>query len=268
MKSQNTLPTNICVNAATGRMGQQITQQISIDENAELSSAFCRSAHPYHNKIVRGSAKVPYSSDIATGLSNSQVVIDFSLPTVSLSLLEKAVETKIPVLIGTTGFSKEQLSVLETVSHQIPILLAPNTSIGVNAALSLLAKAAKLIGKEANIEIIEAHHKHKVDAPSGTAIKMGEVICKELKTELRDRAVYDRTECNVGRTEDEIGFSVVRAGSIIGEHKVLFALENEIISIEHKALSRQCFAEGAVKAAIWLAKQENGLYSMQDFLAD
>ena len=260
------METQICVNAATGRMGQQIIHHIVESSNTELSSALCRSAHPYRGKSVRGGHKVKYSSDIDAGLIVSQVAIDFSLPTVSIALLEKAVSTKTPMLIGTTGFSDEQLALIKIASGKLPILLAPNTSIGVNATLSLIKKATQLLGKVANIEIIEAHHKHKLDAPSGTAIKIGEVICDAMESSLEETAVYDRTQRDKPRSESEIGISVVRAGSIVGEHKVMFALDNEIITIEHKAQSRQCFAEGAVKAANWLARQPNGLYSMKDFL--
>ena len=249
-------------------MGQQITHQIIASADADLSAAFCRSGHPYFNKTVRGSSDIQYSNDTETGLSTSQVVIDFSLPTVSLALLEKALEMKTPMLIGTTGFSEGQLETIKQASLKLPLLLAPNTSIGVNVTLSLIAKAAAMLDQQANIEIIEAHHKHKIDAPSGTALKMAEVICEATNTDLRQRAVYQRHQSKVERAENEIGFSVIRAGEIIGEHKVMFVLNNETISIEHKAQTRECFAEGAVKAAIWLAKQENGLYSMQDFLAE
>jgi len=261
------LKTQICVNAATGRMGQQIIHHIVESSTSELSSALCRSAHSFLGKSVRGGHKVKYSSDIDAGLFVSQVLIDFSLPTVSIALLEKAISTKTPMLIGTTGFNEEQLAKIKEVSKKLPVLLAPNTSIGVNATLSLISQATRLLGKDANIEIIEAHHKHKVDAPSGTALKIGEIICEELGSDLQQTAVYDRTQQTKERTDSEIGISVVRAGSIVGEHKVMFALDNEIITIEHKAQSRLCFAEGAVKAAIWLAKQPNGLYSMKDFLA-
>jgi len=247
-------------------MGQQITHQIIESKEAELSSAFCRSAHPYFNKIVRGSGEVKYTNDTMAGLSISDVVIDFSLPTVSLALLKNVLESQKPILIGTTGFSKSQFKTIEKASKKIPILFAPNTSIGVNVTLSLIEKAAKILGEQANIEIIEAHHKHKIDAPSGTALKMAETICNATQTKLEDRAVYQRHDSKIPRKENDIGFSVVRAGEIIGEHKVMFALNNEVINIEHKALSRQCFAEGAVKAAIWLAKQKSGLFSMQDFL--
>jgi 4-hydroxy-tetrahydrodipicolinate reductase len=260
------MKTAIAVNAATGKMGQQIIDE-AIDHTAiDLTAAFCRSAHPFYNKTVRRSSNTSYSNDIDKGLSESQVVIDFSLPSVTVALLERAVLAKTPLLIGTTGFTEQQLTLIDSASQVIPILLAPNTSIGVNATLSLLSKAASLIGKESNIEIIESHHKNKLDAPSGTAIKMGNVIADTLGLDFSERSVYDRSETNTPRSESEIGVSVVRAGSIVGEHKVLFALENEIISIEHKAQNRKCFAEGAVKAAIWLAKQNSGLYSMKDFI--
>ncbi len=266
MKNKSHLTTNISVNAATGKMGQQITHQIINNDKAELSAAICRFAHPYFDKMVRGSTNIRYSNNVVSGLSASQVVIDFSLPAVSMDLLDKALETKTPLLIGTTGFSEKQLEKIHHASKSIPILLAPNTSIGVNVTLSLIAKAAGMLA-DANIEIIEAHHKHKLDAPSGTALKIAEVICEATNTDLKERAVYQRQNAKTERREDEIGFSVIRAGEIIGEHKVLFALNNEIISIEHKAQNRECFAEGAVKAAIWLVKQKNGFYNMQDFLA-
>ncbi len=259
--------TNIGVNAATGRMGQQIIEQISKFSDVKLAAAFCRSGHPFFEKIVRNSNNIRYTNDIVSGLSQSQVIIDFSLPSVSLALLEAACVSKTPILVGTTGFNDKQLSAIAQISTNLPVLLAPNTSIGVNTTLSLLAKAASLIGKESDIEIIEAHHNRKIDAPSGTAIKMGEVICETMGTQLSQQAVYQRTNKKRVRSTNEIGFSAIRAGSIIGEHKVIFGLANETISIEHKAQSRKCFAEGAVKAAIWLAKQDNGLYSMQDFLS-
>jgi len=267
LQSNQHLKTAICVNAATGKMGQQITHEIIESDQAELSAAFCRSGHPYFNKIVRGSTNLPYINDLSAGLSLSQVVIDFSLPTVSLALLDKAIESKTPILIGTTGFSQDQFQQIEKASQQLPILWAPNTSIGVNVTISLIAKAAAQLGSQANIEIIESHHKHKLDAPSGTALKMGEAICEATHTSLRKRAIFQRHREKKQRKDDDIGFSVIRAGEIIGEHKVIFALDNEVINIEHKAQSRRCFADGAVKAAIWLAKQKNGLYSMQDFIS-
>lgn len=262
------MKTQICVNAATGRMGQQLIYSINESSSAALSSALCRSAHPFHKKTVRQSDNIKYSNDTRSGLLISQVLIDFSLPTVSLAVLDEAVATKTPILIGTTGFSQDQLTRIKEASKKVPILVAPNTSIGVNAALSLIAEATRLLGNQADIEIIESHHKHKVDAPSGTAIKIGEVISEQLGSKFSENAIYDRTQQPKQRESSDIGISVVRAGSIVGEHKVMFALDNEIITIEHKAQSRQCFADGAVKAACWLVKQQNGFYSMKDFLSD
>jgi len=258
---------NIAVNAATGRMGQQIIEEANQVSSVELTAAFCRSGHPFFEKKVRGSKNIRYTNDTVSGLAQCQVIIDFSLPTVSMALIELALISQTPLLVGTTGFSESELNVIKQASRKLPILLAPNTSIGVNAMLMLLEKAANLIGQEANIEIIETHHKNKIDAPSGTALKMGEVICDAMQTQLSEKAVYQRSTTKKPRKEDEIGFSAIRAGSIIGEHKVLFALDYETISIEHKAQSRKCYAEGAVKAAVWLVNQDNGLYSMQDFLS-
>jgi len=256
----------IAVNAASGRMGQQVLRQISRNPKAELSAAFCRPKHRLLGRPV-ANFNVIYSANRQLGLADSDVVIDFSLPDASKALIADAVATQTPALIGTTGFQEQHLEAMRQASKKIPVLLAPNTSIGVNLTLTLLAQAAKAIGAKADIEIIEAHHKHKVDAPSGTALRMGSEICKALGTELDKQAVYQRVGRAEPRQQGEIGFSVIRAGEIIGEHEVIFALDNEVISIKHKAQNRDCFAEGAVTAAIWLASQKPGLYSMQDFIA-
>jgi len=248
-------------------MGQQIIAEANLATNVEVTAALCRSGHPFFEKIVRGSSNLRYTNDTMSGLAQSQVIIDFSLPSVSIALIEQALIAQTPLLIGTTGFNQSELNVIKRASKKLPILLAPNTSIGVSATLMLLEKAASLIGRNSNIEIIETHHKNKIDAPSGTALKMGEVICNAMQTQLSDKAVYQRATIKQPRKEDEIGFSAIRAGSIIGEHKVLFALDHETISIEHKAQSRKCYAEGAVKAAVWLTNQDSGFYSMQDLLS-
>lgn len=266
------LKTSLCINAATGKMGQQLIECAAQCNAIEVTGAICRKAHPFlgqpvYTSLDQQDSELKYSNDLKRGISSSQVTIDFSLPAVSIALLEQAIELQTPLLIGTTGFNAEQLETIKQAAKQIPILLAPNTSIGVNATLSLLSEAAKMLGHDANIEIIEAHHKHKLDAPSGTAIKMGEVICEAMHQSLDTHAVFDRSQKNAPRSENEIGFSVIRAGEIVGEHKVIFALNNEIITIEHKAQNRQCFAEGAVKAAVWLTSQEKRLYSMQDFIS-
>lgn len=257
--------TKICVNAASGRMSQQVISQISTHQNAELSAALCRSDHRLLGRQVIHH-DIQYSDNSELALNHSDVVIDFSLPQATLTLIELATKIKKPLLIGTTGFKNTDIDLLKLAAKKIPVLLAPNTSIGVNSTLALLKLAAKMLGKKSDIEIIEAHHKHKVDSPSGTAIKMGEVIASAMNKKISDIQVTDKRFNHQTRQKGEIGMSSIRAGEIIGEHKVLFALDNEIITIEHKAQNRFCFAEGAVEAAIWLAKQSAGFYSMQDFL--
>jgi 4-hydroxy-tetrahydrodipicolinate reductase len=205
---------------------------------------------------------------MSKGLTSSDVVIDFSRSEATFDLIKQALKTKTPMLIGTTGFEARQLTRIKRAAETIPILLAPNTSIGVNSTLALLESAAKMLGKKADIEIVEAHHKHKLDAPSGTAIRMGETIADAIGQKFSKRQVTQSRFDNRIRKKGEIGLSSIRAGEIIGEHKVMFVLDNEEIVIEHKAHNRQCFAEGAVEAAIWLAKQKPGYYSMQDFLGN
>jgi 4-hydroxy-tetrahydrodipicolinate reductase len=257
----------IAVNAASGKMGQQVIGQIQSHQKAELVSAFCRPEHRLLGRQV-GYSDIVYTSDIKHGLSQSNVVIDFSLPEATLCLIEHAIKARTPVLIGTTGFSDVELKVIENASQLIPILLAPNTSIGVNSTLALLSQAAKMLGRQADIEIIESHHRHKLDAPSGTAIRMGECMADAMDKNFNDIKVTETRFEKRSRNKGEIGISAIRAGEIIGEHKVLFVLDNETISIEHKAQNRHCFAEGAVAAAVWLAKQTAGYYTMQDFLSD
>ncbi|WP_196139958.1 4-hydroxy-tetrahydrodipicolinate reductase [Aliikangiella sp. G2MR2-5] len=256
----------IAVNAASGKMGQQVIHQVAANNQTELTAAFCRVGHRLLGRKV-GFQDIVYSSDFDSGLSGSEVVIDFSLPEATFPLLDAAVKNNTPLLIGTTGFNSEQTEKIQNAAKSIPILLAPNTSIGVNSALALLTQAAKMLGKKADIEIIEAHHKHKVDAPSGTAIRMGQAIAEAMGEDFDHLKVTDSRFQKCSRNKGEIGMSVIRAGEIIGEHKVLFALDNEIISIEHKAQNRLCFAEGAVSAAAWLASQQPGFYTMQDFIS-
>lgn len=261
------MKTKIAVNAASGKMGQQLIRLVTTHQKAVLNAAFCRPNHRLLGRQV-GYNDISYSSDITSGLESSDVVIDFSLPEGTFNLLQQAEASKTPVIIGTTGFNEEQTQQIKKVAESIPVLLAPNTSIGVNSTLALLELAAKMLGKQADIEIIEAHHKHKVDAPSGTAIRMGQTIAEAMGESFDDKKVTESRFEKRSRNKGEIGMSVIRAGEIIGEHKVLFALDNEIIAIEHKAQNRHCFAEGAVESAVWLAKQDVGFYTMQDFLAD
>lgn len=257
----------IAVNAASGKMGQQVISQTVNHSQAELTAALCRAKHRLLNRQVAHS-KIIYTSDMPLALKSSDVIIDFSRSEVTLDLVKQASKNKTPVLIGTTGFEKEQLAAIKRAAKSIPILLAPNTSIGVNSTLALLAMASKMLGKQADIEIIESHHRHKIDAPSGTALRMGETIAEAMGKKFNKLKVTDSRFEKRSRRKGEIGLSSIRAGEIIGEHKVMFVLDNEEIIIEHKAQNRHCFAEGSVTAAIWLASQSAGFYSMQDFLAD
>jgi len=170
------------------------------------------------------------------------------------------------IVIGTTGFNEQQKALISVVAREIPIVMAPNMSVGVNLSLKLLEMTAKVIGDYTDIEVIEAHHRHKVDAPSGTALRMGEVVAATLGRDLKDCAVYGREGDTGERERKTIGFSTIRAGDIVGEHTVMFADEGERLEITHKASSRMTFAKGAVRAASWLRNKPAGLYDMQDVL--
>jgi 4-hydroxy-tetrahydrodipicolinate reductase len=170
------------------------------------------------------------------------------------------------LVIGTTGYSESQKAIIAEAAKHIAIVIAPNFSVGVNLSLKLLEMTAKVMGDYTDIEVIEAHHRHKVDAPSGTALRMGEVVAATLGRDLKDCAIYGREGDTGARDRKTIGFSTIRAGDIVGEHTVMFADEGERLEITHKATSRMTFANGAVRAAIWLANQSSGLFDMQDVL--
>jgi len=194
------------------------------------------------------------------------VLIDFTRPEPAMNHLDLCLKHNKAMVIGTTGFSVEEKQQIAAAAKQIPVIFAPNMSIGVNLCFKLLATAAEVLGDSVDIEIIEAHHRHKVDAPSGTALGMGEVIADALGRNLKDCAVYGREGHTGERDRNTIGFSTIRGGDIVGEHTVMFISDGERIEITHKASSRATFASGAVRAAKWLAQQPAGLYTMQDVL--
>jgi 4-hydroxy-tetrahydrodipicolinate reductase len=194
------------------------------------------------------------------------VLIDFTVPAASLLHLELCRRYGKRIVIGTTGFSDEQKQQIQAAAGDIGIVFAPNMSVGVNLCLKLLDVAARVLAEEVDIEVIEAHHRHKVDAPSGTALRMGEVVAGALGRNLKDCAVYGREGITGARDRNTIGFETIRAGDIVGEHTVMFAAEGERVEITHKASSRMTFASGAVRAAAWLMSQPAGLYDMQDVL--
>jgi 4-hydroxy-tetrahydrodipicolinate reductase len=199
-------------------------------------------------------------------LDDFDVLIDFTRPEATLAHLAICRGAGKAMVIGTTGFDEDQKAVIREASKDIPVVFAPNMSVGVNLCFKLLELAARVMGDAADIEIIEAHHRHKVDAPSGTALRMGEVVADALGRNLEDCAVYGREGVTGERERETIGFETIRAGDIVGEHTVMFAAEGERVEITHKASSRMTFAGGAVRAAAWLGDRPRGLFDMQDVL--
>ena len=195
------------------------------------------------------------------------VLIDFTRPEATLHHLSVCREHGLRMVIGTTGFDEAGLKAIRAAAEEIAIVFAPNMSVGVNLVLKLLQMAASVLDPEQyDIEVIEAHHRHKVDAPSGTALRMGEVVAETLGWDLKEVAVYGREGITGERPHKQIGFETIRAGDIVGEHTVMFATEGERVEITHKASSRMTFAKGAARACVWLAEREKGLYDMQDVL--
>lgn len=259
----------IAIPGAAGRMGQELVRTCQSTAGVETGAV---SEHADSPAIGRDSGEIagidPAGVLIQDSLDpqNFDVLIDFTRPQPAMKHLQLCLQQNKAMVIGTTGFSAEEKKAISTAAKEIPVVFAPNMSVGVNLCFKLLATAAEVLGDSVDIEIIEAHHRHKVDAPSGTALGMGEVIAEALGRDLDDCAVYGR-EGNTGERErTTIGFSTIRAGDIVGEHTVMFASEGERIEITHKASSRATFANGAIRAAKWLAEQPAGLYSMQDVL--
>ncbi len=213
-----------------------------------------------------GRLGVTVGADISAVLDDFDVLIDFTRPAPALAHLEACRRAGRRMVIGTTGFSDEQKSVIAEAANDIAVVFAPNMSVGVNLCFKLLDMAARVLGDDVDIEVIEAHHRHKVDAPSGTALRMGEVVAAALGRDLDTCAVYGREGHTGERDRNTIGFETIRAGDIVGDHTVLFAGDGERVEITHKASSRMTFANGAARAAGWVMSQATGLFDMQDVL--
>ena len=262
---------NIAVVGAAGRMGKILIEACAESENAKLTVA---TEHPESSLIgtdageVAGVGKnnVIIVSNLDDAVNNFDVLIDFTRPAPTLNHLDWCVKNNKGMIIGTTGFTDDEKLQIDTAGKIIPIVFAANYSVGVTLSLKLLELTARVLGDSVDIEIIEAHHRHKVDAPSGTALKMGEVIAKTLDRTLEENAVFCREGVTGERNRKDIGFQTIRAGDIVGEHTVMFADIGERIEITHKASSRMTFAKGAVRAAIWLGNQSPNVYDMQDVL--
>lgn len=261
----------IAVMGAAGRMGKILIEAVGQADGARLTAAVDR---PDSSLIgadagelaALGKVGVTLVGDLNVVLDRFDVLIDFTHPSVTLKNLEVCRQAGKAMVIGTTGFSPEEKQLLNEAARQIPIVFAANYSVGVNLCLKLLDTAARVLGDDVDIEIIEAHHRHKVDAPSGTALRMGEVVADALGRDLQKVAVYGREGQTGARERETIGFATVRAGDVVGDHTVLFAADGERVEITHKASSRMTFAKGAVRAALWLQSQPAGLYDMQDVL--
>jgi len=256
---------------AAGRMGTRLVSLIEADPEMRLAGAV---EAPGHATIGRdagevagvGRTGVPISDDLAGCLEAAQVVIDFSVPHASLSHLRTAAGRGRAVVLGTTGFTEQQRQEIAKLAEKMPCLVAPNMSLGINVMYRLLREAATYLGDEYDVEVVEAHHHFKKDAPSGTALRLGEVLAGALGRSLADVAVYGRHGIVGERPRKEIALHAIRAGDIVGEHTVIFAGVGERLEIVHRAQSRDNFARGALRAAKWIVNQPSGLYDMQDML--
>ncbi|RJQ44666.1 MAG: 4-hydroxy-tetrahydrodipicolinate reductase [Nitrospiraceae bacterium] len=261
----------IIVSGAAGRMGSRIIALSRDIKDIHLSGAVEHKNHPALGRDIGevtgiGTTGIKLTDNVRNVTEKADVLIDFSSTSATIECLKNLADRPMSVVIGTTGFSKDEIGHISLYAQKAPCVLAPNMSVGVNLLLKVLANIAKVTGDDYDVEIIEAHHRMKKDAPSGTAIKMAQVVASALNRKLEDTAVYARHGLIGERTQKEIGIQTIRAGDIVGEHTVIFGTQGERIEITHKASSRDTFARGALKAALWVYKQTPGLYDMQDVL--
>lgn len=266
------MTTRIGITGAAGRMGRTLVEAIALaGDELQLTAALERPDSSLLGADAgelagQGRNGVAVVSSLADVVDAIDVLIDFTVPVATLANLEVCAERGVAMVIGTTGFTPEEQSAIAAAAARTPVCKASNFSTGVNLCFQLLDMAARVLGDDVDVEVYEAHHRHKIDAPSGTALSMGEVVARALGRDLDKVAVYGRQGQTGARERDTIGFATVRAGDIVGDHTVMFAADGERVEITHKASSRMSFARGAVRAAGWLAMQQPGLYDMQDVL--
>ena len=253
----------VAVNGAAGRMGRTLVDAIGAADGLSLTAAF---EHPDAPAVGETLGGVRIGPDIAAGVGDFDVLIDFTEPDATLGALGPCEAHGRGLVIGTTGFDAAGLERIRSAARKVPILMAPNMSVGVNVAFRLIEMAARALGDDVDVEVYEAHHRHKIDAPSGTAVRMGEILADTLGRDLDTDAVYGRVGMTGARDTRTIGFHSVRGGDIVGEHTVVFAGAGERIEITHRAQSRMNFATGALRAVRFVAERENGLYDMGDVL--
>jgi 4-hydroxy-tetrahydrodipicolinate reductase len=261
---------HVAVAGASGRMGHMLIEAIRASEDCRLAGALDIASSPAIGNdaaaFLGHASGVPVTADVNVGLLHAEVLIDFTRPEGTLAHLRACRERGVKMVIGTTGFSDAQKEEIADAARDIAIVMAPNMSVGVNVTMKLLEMAAKALSTGYDIEVIEAHHRHKVDAPSGTALKMGEVIAQALGRDLKDCAVYAREGVTGERDPSTIGFSSIRGGDIVGDHTVLFAGTGERIEVTHRSGSRATYAQGSLRAVRFLGGQERGLFDMFDVL--
>ena len=260
----------LAIAGASGRMGRMLIEAVLQSDDCRLSGALDVAGSPALGQdaaaFLGRPSGIPIASDLRQGLSGARVLIDFTRPEGTLAHLAVCRELGVAAVVGTTGLSPEQKAEVASHAAHIPIVMSPNMSVGVNVVFKLLDVAARALSEGYDIEIIEAHHRHKVDAPSGTALRMGEVVAAALGRDLAQCAVYAREGITGERDPSTIGFAAVRGGDIVGDHTVLFAGTGERIEITHRSASRATYAQGSLRAARFLATRTSGLYDMHDVL--
>jgi len=269
MTNSATPPIRIAISGASGRMGKMLIEAVVKHPEAELAAALDSATSPFLGRdageSIGQSTGIKITSDTQS-LRGCDVLIDFTRPEATLNYLKACQSIGVRAVIGTTGFDDAGLKSIQTFAANHAAVFAPNMSVGVNITLKLLEVAGRYLSQGFDIEVIEAHHRHKVDAPSGTALKMGEVVATASGRQLADVARYSRQGHTGERGSDEIGFSVIRGGDIVGDHTVLFAGTGERVEITHKSSSRATYAEGALRAALFVSRHQKGLFDMQDVL--
>jgi len=255
---------------SSGRMGRTLIEAVLQDEGASLAAALEHASSPFIGRdageLVGARCGVTITADLDAALVAADCLIDFTRPEGTLLHLAACRRHKVSLVIGTTGFSAQGKAAIEEAGKEIPVVFAPNMAVGVNAVFRLLDVAAHILSEGYDVEVIEAHHRHKVDAPSGTALRMGEVVAAALGRDLSECAVYGREGHTGERPATQIGFSTIRGGDIVGDHTVLFAGAGERIEITHKSASRMPYAQGALRAGRFMSDRQHGLFDMQDVL--
>ena len=261
---------SVGIAGSSGRMGRTLIENALQVKGVRLAAALEQAGHPHVGKdageFVGHACGIAISDDPSRALVGCDVLIDFTRPEGTLAHVEVCRALGVKLVIGTTGFDSAQKRAIDGAARSIAIAMAPNFSVGVNVAFQLIATAARTLGEDYDVEIVEAHHRHKVDAPSGTALRMGEVVAEALGRDLNANAVYARHGITGERKKDAIGFATIRGGDVVGDHTVMFLGAGERIEITHRSASRATYAQGALRAARFLMDRKSGLYDMQDIL--